>query len=193
MKRTIIRLMPVLFAGMFVYGGCARQEVVKKDEPLAAPVAKAAETTPTPDSPVVATGAKSPQPGSGGQKESQQASAPVTTADLQKALERIYFDVDSATLSGTARQALTKNFEALKQEPLAKVRIEGHCDERGADEYNLALGERRARAAARYLTTLGISAERLSTVSYGKEKPADPGHDEAAWGRNRRDEFVIVR
>ena len=72
------------------------------------------------------------------------------------------------------------------------MRIEGHCDERGSDEYNLALGEQRAQAAARYLTTLGISGERLSTISFGKEKPADPGHDENAWAKNRRDEFIIT-
>lgn len=80
----------------------------------------------------------------------------------------------------------------MKRNATIKVRIEGNCDERGSDEYNLALGERRAQVAARYLTTLGISGERLSTISYGKEKPVDPGHDENAWARNRRDDFVII-
>jgi peptidoglycan-associated lipoprotein len=80
----------------------------------------------------------------------------------------------------------------IKKDSAAKVRIEGNCDERGSDEYNLALGEKRAKAAMEYLVTLGIPAERLSVISYGKEKPADPGHDEAAWAKNRRDEFVVL-
>jgi peptidoglycan-associated lipoprotein len=74
-----------------------------------------------------------------------------------------------------------------------KVQIEGNCDERGSDEYNLALGEKRAKSAMKYLETLGVPAERLSVISYGKEKPADPGHDEAAWAKNRRDEFVLIK
>lgn len=72
------------------------------------------------------------------------------------------------------------------------IRIEGHCDARGSDEYNLTLGENRARAAMRYLVTMGVPAERLSVVSYGKEKPADTGTNEAAWAKNRRDEFILT-
>ena len=74
-----------------------------------------------------------------------------------------------------------------------KVRIEGNCDERGSAEYNLALGERRAKAAQKYLVTMGVKPERLSVISYGKEKPAVQGSDESAWAKNRRDEFVIVK
>ena len=81
----------------------------------------------------------------------------------------------------------------MKKNSALKVRIEGHCDERGSDEYNLALGERRAKAAMNYLVTLGIADKRLSVISYGKEKPVDPGHDEAAWAKNRRAEFVIQK
>jgi peptidoglycan-associated lipoprotein len=72
-----------------------------------------------------------------------------------------------------------------------KVQIEGHCDERGSDEYNLALGERRAKSAMKYLTTLGIPSDRLSTISYGKERPAVPESNEAAWAKNRRGEFIV--
>lgn len=75
----------------------------------------------------------------------------------------------------------------------ANIRIEGHCDERGTSEYNLALGDRRANSAKKYLVDLGISAERLSTISYGEEKPADPGHNEAAWAKNRRDEIKRMK
>ena len=199
MKRITKRLMPILFAGIFMYSGCAKQEIVKKDEPLASSVANPAKTAPSKsdasaakiqDKPIAAN---SSPISNGEQQKSHKTNEPTATADIRKKLEKIYFDFDSSTLSDISRQTLTKNFETLKQNPLARIRIEGHCDERGSDEYNLALGERRARTAVRYLTTLGIPAERLSTISYGKEKPADPGHDEAAWAKNRRDEFVITK
>jgi len=89
---------------------------------------------------------------------------------------------------------LYKNAELLlKVQPDAKVKIEGHCDERGSAEYNLALGERRAKSAMQYLVTLGVKADRVSIISYGKEKPAVDGHDDAAWAKNRRAEFVIIK
>jgi peptidoglycan-associated lipoprotein len=81
----------------------------------------------------------------------------------------------------------------LEKNPGAVIRIEGNCDERGTVEYNLALGEKRAKAALDYLVKMGIDPSRISTVSYGKERPMDPGHTEAAWAKNRRDDFVIVK
>ena len=101
----------------------------------------------------------------------------------------VYFDLDRYDLKPEARQILTRKAEILKQYPEIKLVVEGRCDERGTAEYNLALGERRARAAADYLANLGVPAARLSIVSYGKERPQDPGHNEAAWSKNRRDEF----
>ena len=101
----------------------------------------------------------------------------------------IHFDFDRYDLRPEARQILTRKAEILKQTPEIKMVIEGHCDIRGTAEYNLALGERRARAAADYLANLGVEAGRLSIVSYGKERPVDPGTTEAAHARNRRDEF----
>ena len=97
----------------------------------------------------------------------------------------------AANLSESARTTLTKNASALKASS-ATIRIEGNCDERGSAEYNLALGERRAKTAQQYLLTLGIKPERLSTISYGKEKPAIQGGGETAGVKNRRDEFVVV-
>ena len=91
-----------------------------------------------------------------------------------------------------ARTILDRKASFLNQNSSVRVQIEGHTDERGTEEYNLALGERRANAAKQYLTTAGISAGRLSTISYGKERPLDPGHNEAAWAKNRRDHFVIT-
>ena len=87
---------------------------------------------------------------------------------------------------------LQANAAVLKKYPTWQITIEGHCDERGTAEYNLALGERRALAAKNYLVSLGIPADKVKTVSYGKEFPFDPGHDDAAWSKNRRAHFVIT-
>ena len=107
-------------------------------------------------------------------------------------LKPVMFEYDSSEIAGTAQKALEENAAVLKKYGTWAVTIEGHCDERGTAEYNLALGERRAVAARAYLVSLGISADRLRTVSYGKEFPFDPGHDEAAWSKNRRAHFVIT-
>ena len=105
----------------------------------------------------------------------------------------IYFDFDKSDLKSEARVVLEKKAAWLRANAEYKVRIEGHCDERGTNEYNLALGERRANSASRYLNALGISADRMSTISYGEERPADPGHNEGAWSKNRRDEFKLLK
>jgi len=105
--------------------------------------------------------------------------------------EDIYFEFDQSILSDTAKQNLNKKAQWLKDFPAAKALIEGHCDERGSAEYNLALGQKRADAAMNYLTSLGINANRISTISYGKEKPLDTGSNEAAWAKNRRAHFVL--
>lgn len=105
---------------------------------------------------------------------------------VQAQLKEVYFGYDSYALTPDAQAALQYNAELLRRAPQAKVVAEGHCDERGTDEYNLALGERRARSVVDYLVTLGVEPHRLSTVSYGEELPVDPGHNEAAWAKNRR-------
>ena len=107
-------------------------------------------------------------------------------------LEPVFFVLDSAELDERGRQAVEANADMLARFPTWAVTIEGHCDERGTPEYNLALGERRAVAARRYLVELGLDAGRVRTVSYGKEFPFDPGHDETAWAANRRAHFVIT-
>lgn len=107
-------------------------------------------------------------------------------------LEIVFFDYDSAELQEAARAALRANADLLNSSMSWVVTIEGHCDERGTAEYNLGLGERRAFAARNYLLELGIAAQRVRTVSYGKEFPFDPAHDERAWAQNRRAHFVIT-
>lgn len=104
-------------------------------------------------------------------------------------LKTVYFDFDRYNLRDDARRALEQDAEILKNNPDIKVMVEGHCDERGTNEYNLALGENRANAVRDYLVRLGIDAGRLSTISYGEERPVAMGHDEAAWAQNRRAQF----
>lgn len=106
-----------------------------------------------------------------------------------RGLETIYFDYNSYALRSDALDALQRNAEKLKQVPNAVIQIEGHCDERGTQEYNLALGEKRALATREHLINLGISPDRIITISYGEEMPVAMGHDESAWSQNRRCEF----
>jgi peptidoglycan-associated lipoprotein len=105
--------------------------------------------------------------------------------------DRIFFDFDKSDLRPDARAQAQKWAEFLKKYPQDTVTIEGNCDDRGTREYNLALGERRASAAKRFLVTLGIDAKRVATISYGKERPAVVGDNEAAWAQNRRDVMVV--
>jgi len=104
-------------------------------------------------------------------------------------LETVYFDFDRSSLSDATRQALEGNADFLLAHPEVNVRVEGHCDERGTTEYNLSLGDRRASSVKEYLILRGVAADRLLVVSFGEERPADPGQNEAAWARNRRVEF----
>jgi peptidoglycan-associated lipoprotein len=105
--------------------------------------------------------------------------------------EDVYFEFDQFVISESAKAVLNKKAQWLREHATAKALIEGHCDERGSTEYNLALGQKRADAALQYLVALGISPSRLSTISYGKERPADPGQNETAWAKNRRAHFVL--
>lgn len=166
--------------------GCAKEEVVKKDEPV---VQQQTVKQQEPVKQVEPVKQEEPK-----QEAPKQEEASAAKASAAVALETVYFDFDKSDLRKDSRDVLSKNAEALlKQVADAKIQIAGHCDERGSDEYNLALGERRAKSVAKYLITLGVKADRTSTISYGKEKPAVQGSDEAAWSKNRRAEFVIVK
>ena len=112
------------------------------------------------------------------------------TETVPREFRTIYFDFDSAGLMSGAKSDLKYNAGVLRAHPDARVVVEGNCDERGSAEYNLALGNRRAEAAKRYLLDMGIAGSRVSTVSYGEERPAVKGSSERAWSKNRRDDFV---
>jgi len=158
----------------FLFVGCSKEE----------PPPPTAEAQPRPVAPPPPPPAPTPIPPPG-PSISQQAFQEFQNQD-------IYFDFDKYDLRTDARTSLDRKASFLNQNSSVRVQVEGHCDERGTNEYNMALGERRANAAKQYLTTAGISAGRLSTISYGEERPLDPSHTEAAWARNRRAHFVIT-
>jgi peptidoglycan-associated lipoprotein len=110
----------------------------------------------------------------------------------EKPLGTIYFDYDKALIRDDARGTLDGNAGWLKKFKTVKVLLEGHCDERGTEEYNLALGEKRAKAAQDYLLSSGIAGDRMKIISYGKSQPVNPGHDESAWQMNRRAQFLVI-
>jgi peptidoglycan-associated lipoprotein len=170
-------------------GGCApKKPPVARPLPPPPPTTPEAPPPPAPPAPVAERPVVAPPP----VVEDPMASRSIDDLNRDSPMRIVYFGYDSADLSSEARAALDANAGVLKKYPAWTVTIEGHCDERGTAEYNLALGERRAAAAQSYVVALGVPASRVKTVSYGKEFPFDPGHDEAAWARNRRAHFVIT-
>jgi len=141
----------------------------------------------------VATTDLSQQPAALGVGSQPLQSGPVADHQAVAGLERIHFDYNQFTLDEQARVTLEQNAVFLRSNPSLKVVIEGHCDERGSDEYNLALGERRAAAARNYLVSLGIAADRLKIISYGEEQPLVAASNEEAWAKNRRADFKVAR
>ncbi|GAB4293629.1 MAG: peptidoglycan-associated lipoprotein Pal [Desulfuromonadia bacterium] len=183
--------------------GCASKESVKKDEPIASSPSPTAQQTPPPAPKPAPTPSPAPAPAPK-TVEQPVAPAPVkgesvpestqpAVEEFKGALETVYFAFDSSELTDQSRDTLYRNAEILIKKTKGKFFVEGHCDERGSDEYNLALGERRARAAYQYLVTLGVAPERLSIISYGEERPVDPGHTEEAWAKNRRVEITPAK
>jgi peptidoglycan-associated lipoprotein len=165
----------------------------KSKAPIVRPAPPPPSTTPAtrppePPEPVAEPPTVPPEP----VNEDAIASASLDDLNRNSPLQPLFFELDSSDVSAAGQKTLNEDAALLKKYPTWTVTIEGHCDERGTAEYNLALGERRAVAARAYLVSLGISADRLRTVSYGKEFPFDPGHDEAAYAKNRRAHFVIT-
>ena len=150
---------------------------------------------------VVGCASRSPEPepepepsrggfGQEGETEPVRRATPAPGAATAE-FETIYFEFDVSTLRPDAKATLRASAEGLKQHPDTRVEVQGNCDNRGSNEYNLALGSRRAESARRYLRDLGINASRITTVSFGEERPAVRGNNEVAWAKNRRDDFVI--
>ncbi len=186
MRKMMIVLVALVFAcsALFLMTSCAKKQVM----------------TGEPAKPTVAA----PPPGDTEAYKRAEAERQARLAALAAAeglreeirafeAENINFDFDKSELKPEARAILVKKAEWLRNHEEFSVRIEGHCDERGTNEYNLALGERRANAAWKFLNALGISGSRMTTISYGEERAADPAHNEDAWAKNRRDEFKLIR
>ena len=185
MKNVTRSFAVILAINVIIVSGCAKEDVVKKDEPMAQQQTLQQQT---------AQQQLSAAPKSEPAKPTDQLQNSTAKASAAVSLQTVYFDFDRSDLRQDSRDMLTKNAQALMKDLVdSKIKIEGHCDERGSDEYNLALGDRRAKAVATYLITLGVKQDRISTVSFGKEKPAMQGSDETAWSKNRRAEFVIVK
>jgi len=170
-----------LLAGVLLFAGCAKK-ATEQELPPRVDTAAPTETTDVSRQPApLAVGSQGVQSG------------PVADQQSVAGLSRLYFAYNQFTLDDEARGVLENNAAYLKANPAQKIVIEGHCDERGSDEYNLALGERRAMAAKSYLVSLGIPAERLATISYGEEQPLVAASNEEAWAQNRRAEFKVTR
>jgi peptidoglycan-associated lipoprotein len=185
-----------LLVGAVALTGCPkRPEVTQATPGTVGPTAAAMPATPAPATPSPTTG-ETPvtRPAAPGETPATPAPAPAAAAAAvpgASPLKDVFFDYDKAALRDDQKAALSENIGWLKGNAGAKALIEGHCDERGTAEYNLGLGERRAKTVKDYLIAAGIAADRISTISYGKERPFVLGHDESAWKWNRRSHFVI--
>ncbi|HWE22584.1 MAG TPA: peptidoglycan-associated lipoprotein Pal [Myxococcales bacterium] len=164
---------------------------------LAAGFVACSSAKPTPDAAPTAKAEEKPAPVA----ETPKATTPDANAEGQAELERameqlrnvsVFFEFDSATLSQEAKDKLSTVGTILAKHPDLKVRIEGNCDERGSEQYNLALGQRRADSAKRYLVSMGAHERQLTAISFGDQKPKATGHDEDAWRQNRRDDLAAI-
>jgi peptidoglycan-associated lipoprotein len=171
-------------------GACHKNKPpVARPLPPPPPSTTTGEKPPAPPEPVPETTPIPPEPSI---SDESLAGKDLDVINKNSPFQPVFYALDSSELDQAGQQVLTANAEVLRKYATWIITIEGHCDERGTAEYNLALGERRALAAKTYLVSLGIPTERLRTVSYGKEFPFDPGHDESAWSKNRRAHFVVT-
>ena len=188
----VVAVIILLFATM---SACAKKPVASVDQ---ADVAKVEKATGTEDAAAKGEGAKVDE-GKGNEEPlnteviASTASEPSYTGRTSEGLSPLYFDFDKSIIRSDQLERIEKNAVFMKSNPGVKVRIEGNCDERGTNEYNMALGQRRALSGKQYLVNLGVAESRLDTISYGEEQPINFGHDELSWSQNRRDDFVIIR
>ena len=190
-----MRLLPtlgVLVASLALLGCPKRPEVIQAaPAPAGPPAVVAPAPAPAPAPPPVAAAPVTPPPAPA---EMPATPPPPPAAKVPEAppLKDAFFDFDKSNIRDDQKAALNEDVTWLKANGQAKVTVEGHCDERGTNEYNLALGERRAKAVKDYMVAAGIPADRVATISYGKERPFVLGHDESAWKWNRRGHFAVT-
>jgi peptidoglycan-associated lipoprotein len=183
-RKSLIYLSFILLVGITTFWGCP-----KKTEMTTSPEAQTqtekgkSSSTMTPS-----TGAKTGEAMPGMKSEGSNEKS----GTMAEGLKPIYFDYDKSFIRDDAKGVMKANAEWLKANPKAAIKIEGNCDERGTVEFNQALGQRRAASAKKYLTEMGVSARRISLISYGKEKPICNESDEACWQKNRRDDFAVM-
>jgi peptidoglycan-associated lipoprotein len=190
MRDTRYVVFCALVTAAVVVGACHKNKPpVARPLPPPPPSSTTGEKPPAPPEPVPETTPIPPEPSI---TDDSLAGKDLDVINKNSPFQPVFYALDSSELDQAGQQVLNANAEVLRKYPTWIITIEGHCDERGTAEYNLALGERRALAAKTYLVSLGIPTERLRTVSYGKEFPFDPGHDEAAWSKNRRAHFVVT-
>ena len=181
-QKILMKLFLVVIICAFVLpAGCAKKAAMKGE------TAVEKEAAVEKQAPAEAAPAKPPEEQKG--NEAAMAQADKEASEFAD----IHFAFDRSDLRPDEREILRMHAKWLKAHPEFVVRIEGNCDERGTVEYNMALGQRRAASAMKYLVDLGVAKNRLSTISYGKERPLDPGHNEQAWAKNRRDHFSVTR
>ena len=193
-RMRILFTVAVLVGSLALLGCPKRPEVVQAGPAAIGPGAAAPAPAPAPPAPRVAeTPVTRPAPPAEAPVQPAPAApAPTPAAPAAAPLKDVFFDFDKFQIRDDQKAALDTNVAWLKANPRAKLAIEGHCDERGTPEYNLGLGERRAKVVKEYLVTAGIAADRIVTVSYGEERPFVLGHDEAAWKWNRRGHLVVT-
>ena len=188
MQRRLVLTMVAM--ALVAAGACAKKKppVAKPTTPPPAAVSSTSTRPPSPPEPV-----REPEPIPAEPIASDPLSATdIDTINRNSPFQPVFYAFDAADIDTTGQQALNANAALMKKYSTWIITIEGHTDERGTAEYNLALGERRAMAARNYLVSLGIPAERVRTVTYGKEFPFEPGHDEGSWSKNRRAHFVVT-
>jgi peptidoglycan-associated lipoprotein len=203
MKRSLVIAALVVFAfsSVFLLSSCAKKQVITEEEAMEAPAKVEAEK------PVAAAKEEAAKEEAAKverlkELEAAKKEEPAKIDEEKAWMERraakfeaesIYFDFDKSFIKLEYRPILNEKAAFLKDYPEMRVRIEGNCDERGTNEYNLALGERRANSAKNFLVSWGIAADRIEIISYGEERPRGLGHNEDSWSQNRRDDFVLIR
>jgi peptidoglycan-associated lipoprotein len=188
MTTRIARLALVISIALAAACGSKKSPVVEPQAPPPADVAPPPQSVAPPTPRIINEATPTVPP----VRDDALTSSSLDDLNRNSPLKPVFYLLDSSDIDPAAKAALDENAAVLKQHATWVVTVEGHCDERGTAEYNLALGDRRAAAAVAYLRSLGIAADRMKTVSYGKEFPFDAGHDEAAWSKNRRAHFVIT-